>query len=81
VTYWVVQFQHPSDLTDLTVLIVRYLDSNNISGILDISYIFSEQDVHSISPLNLTLLSLMNNSIVDVKYTTDNIKNQKTVVR
>jgi hypothetical protein len=77
----VVQFQHPSDLTDLTVLIVRYLDSNNISGILDISYIFSEQDVHSISPLNLTLLSLMNNSIVDVKYTTDNIKNQKTVVR
>ncbi|KAG0566917.1 hypothetical protein KC19_7G097100 [Ceratodon purpureus] len=58
-----------------------YLDSNGITGTLDVAQIFREsQAVVNISAVKLRVLSLMHNNISDVKYETQNMWNQNGLV-
>ncbi|KAG0566923.1 hypothetical protein M758_7G090500 [Ceratodon purpureus] len=58
-----------------------YLDSNGITGTLDVAQIFREsQAVVNISAVKLRVLSLMHNNISDVTYDIENIKNQNGLV-
>lgn len=58
---------------------IRYFDSNNITGPLDIGQIFA-QDANQSSTPHLRVLSLMNNEIADVTYTSEHINDKAFII-
>jgi serine/threonine protein kinase len=57
-----------------------YLDNNNITGPLDIAKIFTN-DRNQSSTLSLKVLSLENNLIEDVTFTSEHIKNRAFIIK